>query len=57
MKTIYENEKYAVEVHPFAGCPYWVIDKSEVNPLHPVATYYDEERAIACANGEMGEIK
>lgn len=52
MKVVFENEKYAVEVHPQAGCPFWVIDKSVINPLHPVATFYDEERAIECAKGE-----
>ncbi len=54
MKTvkIFEGEKYIVELHPLAPRPYWVIDKNEINPLHPVATFYDEERAVEVAKGE-----
>ena len=51
-KIIFENERYAVEVHPLAPLPFWVIDKNIVNPLHPVDCYYDEERAIEFAKGE-----
>lgn len=46
---IFENERYIVEAHPLAPKPFWVIDKTEINPLHPVMCYYDEERAIAYA--------
>lgn len=53
LKTLYENDKYIVEHHPLAGCPYWVIDKNDLpNPLHPVMTFYDEERAVEFAKGE-----
>ena len=54
MKTvkIFEGEKYIVELHPLAPRPYWVIDKNDINPLHPVATFYDEERAVEVAKGE-----
>lgn len=50
MKVIYENDRYIVEEHPVAPLPYWIIDKTVVNPLHPVDTFYDAERAIEWAD-------
>ena len=52
MKVIYENDRYIVKEHPVAPMPYWIIDKTVVNPLHPVDCFYDKERAIECAKGE-----
>ena len=50
MKVIYENDRYIVEVHPVAPMPYWIIDKTVVNPLHPVDCFYDDERAVEWAD-------
>ena len=53
MKIHYENEHYRVEEHPIAPKPYWVIDKTVVNPLHAEECFYDVERAIDFADWLM----
>ena len=50
VEIVYETDNYLVEFHPDAPKKYWVLDKSVVNPLHAIETFYDEERAIDFAN-------
>lgn len=57
MRVIYENELFAVEEHPQAPKPYWIIDKRENNPMHAVDHFYDTERAIEWADRYLGEEK
>ena len=53
MKTVFENDNFVVEVHNLAPKPFWVVEKNVINPLHPVECFYDEERAILFAKGEL----
>lgn len=55
MKTekIFENENYIVELHPLAPRPFWVVDKNIKNASPVVAHFYDEERAVEAAKGEL----
>jgi hypothetical protein len=50
---IFENEQYIVEIHPLAPKPFWVIDKTITCDTPVVAHFYDKERAVACAKGEL----
>lgn len=50
MKIHYENKHYQVEEHPLAPKPYWVMDKTVINPIHAEECFYDVERAIDYAD-------
>lgn len=45
-KVIAVFEEFEVEYVPYSPVPYKVWDKSIENPLRPVETFYDEERAV-----------
>jgi hypothetical protein len=57
VEIVYENDSYAVELHPDAPKSYWVIDKTITNPVHPEETFYDKERAIRFVDMLVADIE